>query len=456
MSFTVDKQTLEDLNIFGKRGRNSIFSLFNRTYTRGGADVLERMFLYPLSDAGQINDRVAVIRYFQRQGVSFPFPPEWFDPVELYLSEHDERTKLRAEEDTMSRKLNSVIGADTHFKSIQQGVSLVGKIFDTFRKFLTGLPEGEGKQVFLHSLSTVTPILEDSELLKFAENVIRSKPGFSDVAAYDQLIRFQERDKIMQLMQAVFALDVYIAIATVANEKGFSFAEANDSKDHSISFKGVYHPMVPGAVGNDLEIDRDSNIVFLTGANMAGKSTLMKSLGIAVYLAHVGFPIPAKAMKFTVRDGLFTTINLADNLNMGYSHFYAEVVRVKQVSEQLAQGKDLFIIFDELFRGTNVKDAYEATVAITKAYARHGNCMFVVSTHIIEAADELAEACDNINFIYLPTVMDGNAPRYTYTLTKGVTEDRHGMVIINNEKILEILEEGLINIKKDEQQAVCN
>lgn len=455
MSFTVDKQTLEDLNIFGKRGRNSIFSLFNRTYTRGGADVLERMFLYPLSDAKQINERVSIIRYFQQHRVSFPFPPEWFDPVELYLSEHDERTKLRAEEDTMSRKLNSVIGADTQFKSIQQGVRLLGKIFDTFRKFIADLPEGEGKQVFLNTLSSVTPILEQPDLLEFAEAVVRTKPGFTETAAFDQLVRFQERTKILQVMQEVFALDVYIAIATVATEKGFSFAVANDSKEHSISLKGVFHPMVPGAVGNDLEIDRNSNIVFLTGANMAGKSTLMKSLGIAVYLAHVGFPVAAKAMEFTVRDGLFTTINLSDNLNMGYSHFYAEVVRVKQVSEQLAMGKDLFIIFDELFRGTNVKDAYEATVAITKAYAKHENCMFVVSTHIIEAADELAEACDNINFIYLPTIMEGTVPKYTYTLAKGVTEDRHGMVIINNEQILEILEEGLKNVKKDEQ-AVYN
>lgn len=456
MSFTVDKQTLEDLNIFGKRGKNSIFSLFNRTYTRGGADVLERMFLYPLSDASDINDRTAVIRYFQSQSVAFPFPPEWFDPVELYLSDNDERTRLRAEEDTMSRKLSSVIGADTQFKSIQQGVRLVGKIFDTFRKFLAALPEGEGKQIFLNTLTSIQPILDQADLIAFADQVTRSKPGFAEVAAYDQLIRFQERDKILQLMQQVFALDVYIAIATVAREKGFSFAIANDRPEHTISLRGVFHPMVPGAVGNDLDIDRNSNVVFLTGANMAGKSTLMKSLGIAVYLAHVGFPVAAKSMEFTVRDGLFTTINLADNLNMGYSHFYAEVVRVKQVSEQLASGKDLFIIFDELFRGTNVKDAYEATVAITKAYAKHANCMFVVSTHIIEAADELAEACDNINFIYLPTIMEGTVPRYTYTLAKGVTEDRHGMVIINNEQILEILEEGLKNVKSDEQQAVCN
>lgn len=172
---------------------------------------------------------------------------------------------------------------------------------------------------------------------------------------------------------------------------------------------------------------------------MAGKSTFMKSLGIAIFLAHMGFPVPAKSLAFPVMDGLFSTINLPDNLSMGYSHFYAEVLRVKKVAEQLALSKKLFVIFDELFRGTNVKDAYEATVALTAAFARKRNCIFVISTHIIEAGDELKERCDNIQFTYLPTRMEGSKPVYTYQLEKGITADRHGMIIVNNEGIIDIL-----------------
>ncbi len=98
---------------------------------------------------------------------------------------------------------------------------------------------------------------------------------------------------------------------------------------------------------------------------MAGKSTFMKSFGIAVYLAHMGFPVPAAGMKFSVLNGMYTTINLPDNINKGYSHFYAEVVRVRKVAESIGNSKNLLVIFDELFRGTNVKDAYDATVAVT-------------------------------------------------------------------------------------------
>ena len=75
------------------------------------------------------------------------------------------------------------------------------------------------------------------------------------------------------------------------------------------------------AVGNRMTFSGDSNVLFLTGANMAGKSTLMKSFGIAVYLAHMGFPVAAQDMEFSVREGLYSSINVPDDLSLGYSRF---------------------------------------------------------------------------------------------------------------------------------------
>jgi Mismatch repair ATPase (MutS family) len=183
--------------------------------------------------------------------------------------------------------------------------------------------------------------------------------------------------------------------------------------------------------------------LFLTGANMAGKSTFIKSFGIAIYLAHMGFPVPAEEMSFTVKDGLYTSINVPDNLNLGYSHFYAEVLRVKYVAEEVASKKNLVIIFDELFKGTNVKDAYEATVGVVKAFAQHKNCSYIISTHIIEAGEKLMQECKNFKYVFFPTIMHGNIPRYTYQLTEGITADRHGMMIINNEHIIDIIKNNV-------------
>jgi DNA mismatch repair ATPase MutS len=215
------------------------------------------------------------------------------------------------------------------------------------------------------------------------------------------------------MLRYIYQLDVYMAVAQVALKHQFTFPQILSGQTGEMVIDGFYHPLLKNAVPNTLSINRDNNVVFLTVANMAGKSTFMKSLGIAMYLAHMGFPVAAKKKEFSVLDGIFTTINLADNLNIGASHFYAEVLRIKKIAKELGMGKKTFVIFDELFRGTNVKDAYEATIAITAAFAKKHKSVFVISTHIIEAGDMLREQCANIGFKYLPTLMNGNQPVYT-------------------------------------------
>jgi DNA mismatch repair protein MutS len=88
-----------------------------------------------------------------------------------------------------------------------------------------------------------------------------------------------------------------------------------------------------------------------------------------------------------------------------------------------------------------VKDAYDATLAVTKEFSTYRNSFFVISTHIIEVGDALKNECNNLQFSYLPTIMEGSVPRYPYTLTGGITNDRHGMIIIENERILEMIQE---------------
>lgn len=143
-------------------------------------------------------------------------------------------------------------------------------------------------------------------------------------------------------------------------------------------------------------------------------------------------------MEFSIREGIYSSINVGDNIGLGYSHFYAEVVRVKHAAEATATGKRLLLMFDELFKGTNVKDAYDGTLAVTEAFSAYNNCLFIVSTNIIEVGEALKKH-PNIQFNYMPTVMQGAMPRYTYQLQEGITEDRQGMMIIRNEKILSLM-----------------
>ncbi|MDR0765879.1 MAG: hypothetical protein LBF09_02945 [Odoribacteraceae bacterium] len=439
MAFIIDKQTLDDLNIFGKRGRDSIYNMFNTTRTRGGARVLEEMFLYPLSEEDRINKRGSIIRFFQTNGMTFPFRGELFDTIEYYLANTDSRTRLTVEDNTLQRKLKGAMGADTDYDQLHKGVLAAIEIVNRLRAFVEVMEKNEESGPYRAEVEEMGRLARDPEFAPLFEEKIGKKLPYARTASLDALLRFKVREKLQRLLYWIYNLDVYIAVALVATKYGFVIARALPGGNNSLKIKEVYHPMVKNAVANSLSVDRSNNVIFLTGANMAGKSTFMKTLSIAVFLAHMGFPVPAREMEFSVLEGMYTTINLPDNLNMGYSHFYAEVLRVKKVAEQLGRSKNLLVIFDELFRGTNVKDAYDATVAITEAFSGKRDCLFVISTHIIEAGETLGNMCDNIHFVYFPTVMDGNVPRYTYTLADGITGDRHGMMIINNEKVIDII-----------------
>lgn len=92
---------------------------------------------------------------------------------------------------------------------------------------------------------------------------------------------------------------------------------------------------------------------------MAGKSTLIKAVGSAVFLAHIGMGVPATKMKLTLFDGLLSNINVVDNIAKGESFFFNEVQRIKNTIEKINNGKKWLVLIDELFKGTNVQDGHE-------------------------------------------------------------------------------------------------
>ena len=439
MSFIIDKQTIDDLNIFGKHNKaNSIYSIFNSTRTRGGAQILEEMFNYPLNDLDKINKRSKIIKYFQEKKAEFPFRSEIFDSVEYYLGNTDSRTKIAAENNTLQRKLRSYMGSDTEYELLHKGILAAIEIINCLRDFVEQT-DATQNPYYKDDIAEMNKILADEQFAWAYQEKNSKKLVYAKTADYDHVLRYVARDKMKKMLYLIYNLDAYIAVAKVATQRGFVFADALPSDQNILRIDEMFHPQLKNPKPNTLHVDHNSNVIFLTGANMAGKSTFMKTFGICVFLAHMGFPVPAQKMEFSVQNGLFTTINLPDNLNMGYSHFYAEVLRVKKVAEHVSRTHNLIVVFDELFRGTNVKDAYDATVAVTEAFAANRDCTFIISTHIMEAGETLRGLCNNINFTYLPTIMEGNIPRYTYRLQEGITNDRHGMMIINNEHIIDII-----------------
>ena len=438
MSFITDKQTLDDLNLTGKFKAHSVFSIFNQVQTPGGERLLEAMFREPLTNAELINARSEIFRYYQQQALVFPFRNTAIAEAENYLGMYGGSHFLLALAGVYRGKLEKMLVRGERFDQLQRGVIAVCELLHTLRTWLQQLeqraPYPQPEELLRVRQFLATPRMQWLEQVHLNTGLLPLL-----MARCQHLLLHVFRKEMEMVLQCIYHIDVYVAVSTVARKHGFDYAQAVPMEQLVFRTTALWHPGLEKAVANPLAFDEHQNLLFLTGANMAGKSTFMKSFGIAVYLAHMGFPVAARGLVFSVRDGLFTSINVPDNLNMGYSHFYAEVLRVKQVATAVASGQNLVVIFDELFKGTNVKDAYDATLSVTTAFAEYRNCFFIISTHIIEVGAALRNAGSNIGFCYLPTVMNGTRPRYTYRLEEGITNDRQGMLIIEQEGIVSLL-----------------
>ncbi|QEC43326.1 MutS-related protein [Pseudobacter ginsenosidimutans] len=438
MYLLTDEQTIEDLRIFGKRDSPGLFDLYNHSHTRGAETVLKEMFTRPLSDQQEINRRSNIIKSFAGMSVRFPFEGALFDMAEKYLIAADEQKKQGNQQAVLSEK------------EVANGVTALISLMHQIKCFVES-PEIVAMESWTSEREAIAFLLLDPVFDPVMREQQKAKLSYAAITAYDLLLRHRERSKIEQLLTQIYQLDVYLSVAKVARERNFVFPKALEKGKSILRIRGVYHPELAKPVSNDFAMSPERNIIFLTGANMAGKSTFLRSVSTAIYVAHIGFPVAAAEMEFSVLDGVFTTINLPDNLGIGASHFYAEVLRVKKVAAELQANKSLFIIFDEMFRGTNVKDAHEATVEITIAFAAKKNSMFIISSHIVEAGERLRQS-PSIGFQYLPTRMNDNVPEYTYALEDGITADRHGMIIIRNEGILETLKNGRKRAQADKIQ----
>lgn len=443
-NFITDRQTTEDLNLLGRFKKDSVINIFDRTRTRAGRQALEDMFRKPMTNAQEINERSRIFSYYKSLNREFPFDETQVELIEYYINSNTSTDAMSSAMNIFTSKCKMVLANNRAYEKMLEGMGMLAKVILGAVEMVEAFPRANCPDI--NEIEVLTSAITSdyrSKLQSIAKKSVDMTLG--QAISADKLMRLTLGDAVRTMMQLLAKLDLNMAVGSTAADKGFGFAEAVNAQERFIEMEGVYHPSLVKPVANDIRIDAEKNVFFLTGVNMAGKSTFMKAVSIALYLAQMGFPVPASKIRFTPVDGIFTSINVPDDIAQGYSHFYAEVLRVKSIAQRVAEGRNLFVIFDELFKGTNVKDAYDATLAVTDAYASHRNCLYIISTHIVEVGPALSEKCGNVQFRFLPTQMDGTRLVYPYKLAEGISADRHGMTIIKNEKILDIIRGEVIN-----------
>lgn len=437
MKFNMDSQTYMDLNVFSSSSdADALFNVFKLTSTIGGREKIHEMMYNPVADIHILNSRKEAIKYFSDHNISLKLSRERLDLADHYLKHNKaflKRNMIDSFYDFASHKLNP----SNDYYIITVGITSILKVIKELSEFLATKPLVNTPEYLVNmsarlmSLLTSTPLKES--ILPDPDQL-----SFHHISKLDSVFRGTGKSQICEILQCIYELDAFETLAYVVKRRGFSFPDYLTTADVKLEIKGVFHPAIENPISNDVMVDNQNNMVFLTGSNMAGKSSLLKSIAISIYLAHIGFPVPCLNMKTTIFNGLMTTINLPDNLNQGLSHYYTEVKRVKQAASLLNGHGNMFIIFDELFRGTNVKDAYDGSLLIISALTSIRNSVFFISTHIVELAEELKKF-ENIAFKYLDVYFENKKPVFTYLLKEGVSTERLGMYIVQNEGIIELI-----------------
>lgn len=252
----------------------------------------------------------------------------------------------------------------------------------------------------------------------------------SDFFLLRRFLRWQrmDMDAIAAWVEAIAVYDGLISMATFRyNEPSATDAEMVGSDDVVFEAQGLWHPFLgERAVRNDFTVE-DSHYYIITGANMAGKSTFLRSVGINILLAYNGLPVFAEHLRVSVFS-LFTSMRTTDDLSRGISYFNAELLRLKQLLGSCRHQRRTLIILDEILKGTNSLDKLNGSRLFLQEIARWP-VSGIVATHDLELSkmeDEQPERFHNYCF----EISLSDKITYTYKMSRGVARNQNATYLL--------------------------
>lgn len=213
------------------------------------------------------------------------------------------------------------------------------------------------------------------------------------------------------------------------NEPAWAFPEIiNDY--FFIEGKQIGHPLIikNKRINNDIEIKHNGKLMLVTGSNMAGKSTYLRSVGVNVILAMAGAPVCATCFK-TSHVQLITSMRITDNLAESTSTFYAELKKLKTIIEKVNAGEKVFILLDEILRGTNSLDRHTGSVALVKQLIKH-NAAAIIATHDLDLTTLQNEFPDNILNYHFDVQVSNDELFFDYKLKPGVCNSLNASILM--------------------------
>jgi hypothetical protein len=192
----------------------------------------------------------------------------------------------------------------------------------------------------------------------------------------------------------------------------------------------IGHPLIPGVkrVTSDFKMQGYPRIAIVTGSNMAGKSTFLRSLGVNVLLAQMGAPVCAKRL-FLSQARLMSSMRIEDNLAESTSTFYAELKKLKTIVDAVKSHEPVFILLDEILRGTNSLDRHHGSKALIRQMIRECG-VAIIATHDIELAQMKEEYSKEIENYHFDVQVKGEELYFDYLLKKGICTNLNATILM--------------------------
>ncbi|WP_349679378.1 MutS-related protein [Empedobacter sp. UBA5637] len=264
--------------------------------------------------------------------------------------------------------------------------------------------------------------------LKYFNNLINNnKLSVNDISVLLKKILIT-KEQFREFYNSLLEFEVFLSISTSIENNNYHFPSFDTNE---IYFKDIYHPLIKSPVSNDVYFNK--NVIILTGPNMSGKSTFLKTIFIGIYLSHLGLAIPAKESKIPFFEYFSISINHNDNLKAGYSHFMNEILLLKESLINVRKGLKCFVIFDELFKGTNIDDAFQISSQTIKGLLNFSDSFFIISTHIQTLIQVSEIKNNNTDNYYIDSSLINDEPYFSYKLKKGWSNLRIGEILFKKE-----------------------
>ena len=434
----IDKTTFNDISVFHQEEEFSIFHKLNFTRTIGGKEWLKRFFTQPHHDLKRILGTQKIIRMIMDHIEEWPtgisngtvMVMEKFLDYNLdSVPENPNLVRSQLYKLLHSEDYSMAKYSIKHFADFFRGIKILSSLFADI-----DLPP-----YFTFYIDRISHLLREPSLKQLADTLPGQNFTKVENLYFSHFVRDRFRSETVELIDIYSRLDAWYSMAVAVKRFDLSFPEFVEQDHSMVEAKGLYHILLQQPVAYDLELNPENNFLFLTGANMAGKSTLIKAVGSSVFLAHIGMGVPAKKMRLSLFDGLLSNINVVDNIAKGESFFFNEVQRVKNTIQKINDGRKWLVLIDELFKGTNMQDAMKCSSTVIKGLIKIKNSLFILSTHLYEIGEEL-KIYPNISFKYFETTVSDDQLLFSYQLKEGISNDRLGYLILKREGVVDLLE----------------